>query len=344
MTETSQFKVTPEKEATVSQFLYRQFFGTTPVLTKNDVRLTGKTAIVTGSNTGIGLEVARQLLDLGLSKIVLAVRDVLKGEIACKELSTGRLEHHEIEVWSLDLASYPSVINFVERAKTLEHLDIVILNAGLYKVTESFNISTGFEEAVQVNYISTVLLLILLLPTLKRKAQMHPARVVLVSSDTAAWVHFNPHGPILSRFKQRAQTWNMQERYGITKLLGQMFLTEICKHVPSSVVTIDAANPGLCYGTRLQREGYGTFLGYVAGIATRLIGKSLAHGARTIIYTACYLGTEAHGQYIEDGEIRPKAVLIYQSEGEKLCKQLWDETLAELSFANVDDCIKELNI
>ncbi|TGJ82158.1 hypothetical protein E0Z10_g6608 [Xylaria hypoxylon] len=305
MNETLQFKITPEKEATVSQYFHRQFFGKTPELTKNDVNLSGNTAIVTGSNTGIGLEVARQLLDLGLSKLVLAVRDVAKGEIARNDLLAERAGTHEIEVWSLDLGSYPSIIAFSDRAKTMERLDIVILNAGLFKVTESFNSSTGFEEAVQVNYVSTVLLLTLLLPTLKNKMQTHPARVVLVSSDTAGWVQFKPTGSILAGFKQNAKRWNMQERYGITKLLGQMFLTELSKHVPSSVVTINAANPGLCYGTGLSREGYGTVLGYIVGIFMRLIGKPVPLGARTIVHAACNFGAEVHGQYVEDGEIRP---------------------------------------
>ncbi|KAI0505863.1 hypothetical protein F5B22DRAFT_489967 [Xylaria bambusicola] len=341
MADTSLFKITPEKEATISQYFYRQFFGKTPVITKNDVDLAGKTAIVTGSNTGIGLEAVRQLLDLGLSKVILAVRDVAKGETARKELSAGRDRAHDIEIWSLDLASYSSILEFSHRAKTLDHLDIVILNAGLYKVTESFNSSTGFEEAVQVNYLSNVLLMCLLLPTLKKKAQMLPARMVLVSSDTAAWVHFKPSGPILSSFKLKAEKWNMQERYGTTKLLGQMFVTMLSKHVSSSIVTINASNPGFCYGTELQREGAGQFLGYVVAIITRLIGKPVPLGARTIVHAACNFGTEVHGQYVEDGEIRPKAAMIYQPEGMKLCEQLWEETLDELSFANVKECIKE---
>ncbi|GAP88451.1 putative NAD -binding protein [Rosellinia necatrix] len=305
MTDTLQFNITPEKEASISQYFYRQFFGKTPELRKEDIDLRAKTAIITGASAGIGLEAARQLLDLGLKRLILAVRDVNKGEAAHKDLSAGREGNYVIEVWKLDLASYASVTEFSDRAKTLERLDIVILNAGLYKVTESFNSSTGFEEAVQINYLSNVLLLVSLLPTLKRKSPMSPARVVLLSSDTAAWVRFNPTGSILGTFKHKAERWDMQERYGVTKLLGQMFLTELSKHIPSSVVTIDAANPGLCYGTELQREGNGQLLGYIVRILTRLIGKPVAIGARTVVHAACSFGAEVHGQYVEDGEIRP---------------------------------------
>ncbi|KAI1125557.1 hypothetical protein F5Y10DRAFT_227556 [Nemania abortiva] len=343
MAETIHFNITPEKEASISQYFYRQFFGKTPPLTKDDANLSGKIAIITGANTGIGLEVARQLLDLGLKKLILAVRNVTKGGIARKDLSAGRTGDYEIEIWSLDLSTYASVMEFSDRAKTLKRLDIVILNAGLYKVTESFNPLTGFEEGVQVNYLSNILLLTLLLPTLKSKGGMGPARLVLVSSDTAAWVPFNPTGPILATFKQKSTQWNMHERYGTTKLLGQMFLSELSKHVPSQAVIVAAANPGFCYGTRLQREGDGKFLGYLVRMFTRLIGKPPTLGARTVVHAACRFGAEVHGQYVEDGEIRPKAAIIYQPEGKQLAKQLWEETMAELSFAHVEDCIKEVN-
>ncbi|KAJ3574145.1 hypothetical protein NPX13_g4462 [Xylaria arbuscula] len=292
--EASHFKIKPEKEATFSQYFYRQFFGRTPILTTKDVDLTGKTAIVTGSNTGIGLETTRQLLDLGLHRVILAVRDIKKGEVAREQLSAGRERAHQIEVWSLDLGSYPSIIEFSGRAKTLDHLDIVILNAGLYKVEESFNSSTGFEESIQVNYLSNMLLMIQLLPILKQKAHEHPARMVLVSSDTAAWVNFKPSGPILASFKLKTEKWNMQERYGTTKLLGQMFTSVLSEHVASSIVTINATNPGFCYGTELQREGAGKFLGYVVAVITRLIGKPVSLGARTIVHAACSFSVCKH--------------------------------------------------
>lgn len=105
------FDISPEKEASTSQYLYRQLFVTPPVLSKSKFNLTGKTAVVTGSNIGLGLECVRQLLDLGLSKLILAVRDESKGETACKELSTGRgLAAGVIEVWKLDLSSYDSIV------------------------------------------------------------------------------------------------------------------------------------------------------------------------------------------------------------------------------------------
>ncbi|KAF2685188.1 NAD(P)-binding protein [Lentithecium fluviatile CBS 122367] len=341
-----QFDLTPEKEASVLQFFYRQFFVNTPALTQDNAKLKGKTAIVTGSNTGLGLEVSRQLLDLGLSKLILAVRNATKGKIAAKSLSSGRSPSScEIEVWNLDLSAYESVVEFAERTKTLESLNIAVLNAGVFKANEAYNPSTRFEEDVQINYLSNILLASLLLPVMKTKSGAHPNRLVLVSSDTAGWAKFNERKsrPILDAFKQQnAQKWDMQERYGTSKLLGQLFLTELAEHVPASVVTVNAANPGFCYGSELGREGNGTILGFIVDIVTRLVGKPCHLGARSIIHAAVSFGEEVHGQYVEDGRIRPKAPLIYRSEGEKIMGDLWEETMTELSFAKVRESIQGL--
>ncbi|RDA93280.1 hypothetical protein CP533_2067 [Ophiocordyceps camponoti-saundersi (nom. inval.)] len=332
------FSITPEKEASLSQYFYRQFLGKTKTLTRDDIDLEGKTAIVTGSNTGLGLEVARQLLDLGLRNLIMAVRDVSKGESARQYLYQGRQpESCHIEIVRLDLSSYDSVMGFTQRVSELEFLDICVLNAGMFKATESFNPSTGIEEAIQVNYLSNALLMTLLTPILKEKAKSHPGRLVLVSSDTAAWARFDERDskPILAAFKQKGRAWDMQERYATTKLLGQLFLTELCQRVPSSVVTVNAANPGFCYGTELAREGNGTLLGFFVKIITRLIGKTCTMGALSIVHAAVGFGEEAHGQYIEDGEIRPMAPIIYKDEGKQLSQRLWEETMDELSFAHL---------
>jgi NAD(P)-dependent dehydrogenase (short-subunit alcohol dehydrogenase family) len=182
------FDISAEKEASISQYLYRQLFVKPPAVSRRDVDLSGKTAIVTGSNIGLGLECARQLLDLGLSKLILAVRDDAKGEAARTNLSAGRsLEAGAIEVWKLDLSAYDSITKFAERASSLERLDIAVLSAGVYKVNMTFNAATGYEEDVQVNYLSTALLTILLLPVLKaKKSGTAPGRLTIISSDTAA--------------------------------------------------------------------------------------------------------------------------------------------------------------
>jgi NAD(P)-dependent dehydrogenase (short-subunit alcohol dehydrogenase family) len=188
-----QFDITPEKRASALEFLARQLFRVPPAWTNKDVDLRGKTAIITGSNTGLGFECAIQLLDLGLSKLIIAVRSEAKGEEAKKLLLAGRDPNKlpVILVWKLDLSSYDSITAFAERAKTLERLDITINNAGLMKKTFEKNPSTGHEETVQVNYLGQALFTLLLLPIIKEKnSPEQPGHLVLVSSDTAAWAEF----------------------------------------------------------------------------------------------------------------------------------------------------------
>ncbi|RYP55561.1 hypothetical protein DL769_010118 [Monosporascus sp. CRB-8-3] len=339
---TPQFDITPEKEASMSQYFYRQFFVKPQVLKKSEFDLRGQTAIVTGSNTGLGLEASRQLLDLGLSKLILAVRSVSKGEAARRDLSSGRAPGScEIEVWSLDLASYESITKFAERAKTLDRLDIAVLNAGIFRTEEEFHPTTGIETDVQINYVSQALLTILLLPALKKNSAAHPGRLVLVSSDMAGWCKFEERTsrPILAAYKQKSKKFNFQERYGVSKLLGQFFLTELAERVPASVVTLDAVNPGFCYGSDLQRDGKGTFLGFLFKCFSRVVGRPCHIGARSIVHAAVNFGEKVHGQYVEDGKLRPKAPIIYKPEGEEISKRLWDETMGELSFAGVQEIV-----
>ncbi|RYP08516.1 hypothetical protein DL764_001847 [Monosporascus ibericus] len=317
-----QFDITPEKEASTSQYFYRQLFVKPQGLKKSEFDLQGQTAIITGSNTGLGLETSRQLLDLGLSKLILA-----------------------IEVWSLDLSSYESITKFAERARTLDRLDTAVLSAGIFRTEEEFHPATGVETNVQINYVSQALLTILLLPVLKNSAT-HLGRLVLVSPDMSGWCKFEERTPrpILAAYKQKSKNFNFGECQTQLKTikqlgLGLFFLTELAERVPASVVTLAAVNPGFCYGSELQGDGKGTFLGFLFKCFTRVIGRPCHIGARPIVHAAVNFGEKVHGQYVEDGKLRPKAPIIYKPEGEEISKRLWDETMGELSFASVQEIV-----
>ncbi|KAL6898680.1 hypothetical protein GGI43DRAFT_408311 [Trichoderma evansii] len=338
-----------EKQAGRKAWAYRQFIAKTPLVDKKDAELVaGKTAIVTGSNIGLGLETARQLLDLGVAKLILAVRTVSKGEKARENLLAGRKDFKgEIEVWEIDMLSYDSIQKFAERTKTLDRLDIAILNAGSYRAFEEFHSSTGYEDSIQVNFLSTIFLSILLLPILKTKAQTKPGRLTLVSSDTASWAKFEERNerPLLPFYKKQTdpKNWNHAERYATSKLLGQLFISKLVEQVPSSAVTLNLVNPGLCYGTEIVRDGDGHFLGMLYRMGFRALGKPAPVGARSIVHAGVSFGEASHGQYTEDGEIRPLAALLYKPEGKQIVNQLWEETLAELPSAPVQESLQALS-
>ncbi|TVY83916.1 Short-chain dehydrogenase/reductase tropG [Lachnellula suecica] len=335
-----QLKAGAEKNATARRFLYRQF-RLSPVLPQ-DVSLTGKTAIVTGANHGIGLETSRQLLDLGLSKLIIAVRNESKGETARIGLSRGRsIPDDAIEVWKLDMLSYESITAFVERAQALERLDIAILNAGIMKQTHTLAPATSHEESIQVNYLSTALLTILLLPVLKVKAK--DAHLVWVQSEVAAWAKFKEKDsdPLLAAF-DKPENFDIIDRYGTSKLLGQLFVTELAKRVPSSTAIITMPTPGLCHGTDLGVVPGFNIAQAIVNFMKRIVGRKVEVGARAITDAAVH-GPDAHGQYLQECKVQPKAALVYKDEGDRVTQLLWKETMAELSFAGAEDIVRELS-
>ncbi|KAM0520652.1 hypothetical protein ACHAPE_003049 [Trichoderma viride] len=339
------FDISPEKRASQLAFLQRQLFRVPPIWTKEDADLRGKTAIITGSNTGLGFECARQLLDLGLSKLIVAVRSEAKGEEAKKLLLVGRDPNKPpvIQVWKLDLSSYDSITAFAERTKTLERLDFTINNAGLIKKTFEKS-SAGHEETFQVNYLGQALFTLLLLPIIKEKnSPEQPGHLVLVSSDTAAWAEFKgKHSDSLFAGLDNPQLFDSGDQYFTSKLLGQLFLTELVKRVPPSVAIINAPNPGLCKSS-LVRDYANVFERVAVYIFKLVLARAGSVGARAFTDAAVKQGPESHGQYLEDGKVQPMAPIVYGIEGERLAEKLWEETMNELAFAKVADIVHSLS-
>lgn len=125
-----------------------QPFVTLPPVTQKEVDLAGKTAIITGSNISLGFECAIQLLDLNLSRLILAVRNESKNHNAKKRMLAGGNLKHTTEVWPLNLANYKSIMSFAERSKGLYHLDIFVNNEAVSKAAFESNKNTGHVPSV----------------------------------------------------------------------------------------------------------------------------------------------------------------------------------------------------
>lgn len=164
------------------KFLHSQWFVRIPY---PDYSFEGQTVIVTGSNTGLGLEAARHLVRLGASKVILAVRTVSKGEAAAANILTStKATKSTIEVWQLDISSSESIKSFVQRVQGLERLDAVIQNAGMN--TMEWNKIEGTESVIQTNVIGPTLFTLGVLPKLRESAKKFGtrARFSIVGSDT----------------------------------------------------------------------------------------------------------------------------------------------------------------
>ena len=162
---------------------------------------TGKNVIVTGANSGIGLEVARHFARLNAARLILACRSTDRGEAAKADISASLPDSKTaIEVWPVDLCSFESVRAFCRRAdQTLDRLDVVVANAAVF--LHSFTVAPdagGYETTIATNVISTLLLSVMLLPTMQKTATRFNVRPVLslVVSEAHYFVHF-PTYPLL---------------------------------------------------------------------------------------------------------------------------------------------------
>ena len=150
-----------------------------------------RTYIVTGANAGLGLAAAQNLAQLGAARVILAVRNLSAGETAKAQIdaaiagapaTTG--VKTEVEVWYLDLSVFSSIKAFAKRADAeLERVDGLIENAAV--AAGGGEMAEGHRLTVAVNVVGTLLLGVLMLPVMARKAREKEGespRVVVVTS------------------------------------------------------------------------------------------------------------------------------------------------------------------
>lgn len=288
-------------------FLKSQFCFTPNWAPKN-TDLSGQVAIITGATTGIGLVCARQMLDFKLSHLIIAVRSPKKGEGVAAEFRK-KYSKATIEVWPLEMESYQSIQDFARRVeKGLSRINIAILNAGIMALNFEATPSTGHEKVIQVNYLSTVLLAILLLPIMKAKHPANsPGRLTIVNSGVslASKYPWKGNRPLLPSFDDTSiMEWDPAERYWTSKLLGQLFFIKLFPYVSADDVVFNMVDPGYIRSTDLQREA-GGILSVFFWLTKVITGRSLAAGASTYVDAAVVKGRESHGCFVMDWEIRP---------------------------------------
>ena len=155
-----------------------------------EVDCANKTFIVVGSNTGMGKEAVRHFVALNASKVIMAVRSITKGDAAKSDIEASTKRVGVIDVWELDLSLYTSVKAFATKAATLPRIDAAILNASI--ATEKYEILEDNESTITVNVVSTVLLVLLLLPIMRASAakwNIAPT-ITVVSSNIHWWTTF----------------------------------------------------------------------------------------------------------------------------------------------------------
>lgn len=287
---------------------YHNQFKAKPQRPATGTSLSDKTAIIIGSNTGLGYETALQLLDLKLSHLIMAVRSLEKGNIAAEKLR--KTYKATISVWELDMSSYESIQAFASRVSSLPRIDIVLLNAGVIRLAFNIIPSTGHQEAIQVNYLSTILLTILLLPILKSKhsSTNGPAHLTIVSAALILVASFpnRSSSPLLPSFDD-PKTFDAENHYRTSKLLAHFFLWKLVEYVSADDVIVNLADPAWVKGTQFTRDMKGPMMKMGLKVF-EMTGKTPRAGASCFVDALVNKEKESHGCFLMSWKVHPYVI------------------------------------
>ena len=290
-----------------ASFLYRQIFVPPPPIPPT-TSLKDRTVLISGANSGIGLEAARQCVKLEAKLLVLAVRTISKGEEAKESiLRSHPTSKTQVEVWHLNMESFDSVVAFGKRAQALPRLDIAMLNAGAFKFQWTTSKSSGMESSLQVNHLSTALLSLLIVPILRKTSLdlEHPSRLTFTSSEVHMWTPFKEQkaGNILAHLNDKTYFKDSMDRYSVTKLLNVFWTLELASRVSGQEVVINLINPG-SVDTGLHRDNK------MFQVFDSIVGRTPEEGGRLLIDAAVVKRSEAHGKYLSEAKLVEPVTLL----------------------------------
>ncbi|KAG0700363.1 short-chain dehydrogenase [Suillus ampliporus] len=272
--------------------------------------ISDKSLIVVGANVGLGNEAAVHLAQLKPKSLLITSRDEAKCELSKADVET----------------------RFEAKGCTV---DALIANAGVSTVNYA-KTPDGYESTLQINYLSTALLSILMLPHLiKTGTAEHPSRLLIVSSEA----HFLADILGADKWPGIIKTLNdevyctpssvMNNRYYQSKLLQVMFIRELSSRLPTpTLVAVSAVNPGFCH-SRILRESESELLTKSGMMILKgLVARTTEVGSRTLVHAAIEPGEkERHGHYLSCCEVAEESDYALSAEGREVSKRLWYETL-----------------
>jgi len=287
---------------------------------------TGRIAIVTGANTGLGYDTARALAAHG-AQVVLAVRNTAKGEAAAERIGKAVRNAH-VEIHRLDLGSLESVRTAAAELRAAHpRINLLINNAGVMYPSPRQTTADGFELQFGTNHLGHFALTGLLLESL---LPVQGSRVVVVGSNAhkqGGEIHFDD--------LQWERRYNRVAAYNQSKLANLMFTYELqrrlaAKNAPTIAV---AAHPGLS-GTDLMRHIPKLIRPFVP-----LVAQSPERGALPTLLAATNPSVQG-GQYYGPagiGEWRGDPKLVYsnrRSHDTDVQRRLWavSEELTGVSY------------
>ena len=192
--------------------------------------LKGKTAIVTGANSGMGMATVKALSDMG-ARVIMLCRSEKRGREALDKLNADG--QRDLELILCDLGDYDSIRAFVSQVKkTYDHIDILVNNAGFISLDRQ-ETKEGIERQFGINHIGHFLLTTSLLDLMGKGG-----RIVNVASGAhkTGKIHFddiNLH-----------KGFNVIKAYSQSKLANVLFTRELARRVKDRGITVNCCHPG----------------------------------------------------------------------------------------------------
>eukprot|EP00177_Eucheuma_denticulatum_P001855 GFKZ01003314.1.p1 GENE.GFKZ01003314.1~~GFKZ01003314.1.p1 ORF type:complete len:332 (-),score=52.42 GFKZ01003314.1:472-1407(-) len=287
--------------------------------------LSSKVAVVTGSNIGLGLEIATRLAQHN-AHVILACRTVSKAETAQAAI-VSQYPNATVTVMQVDMSSFESVRSFVDKFKSeFDRLDILMCNAGVMAFQERRTTESGLELQLATNHLGHFLLVGLLMDVLKRT---DGSRVVTQSSSANWFGSFNFDDLNAEKDYKR---WN---QYSMTKLANVVFVNELNRRVAESGAAGPKAwsvHPGLVIGQLQEVSAGGNVMDKVMYKVFGYLAGTYETGARPALVACAGEGVEV-GQFFGPNGImsgmfkgnHPKAVTPNKLAGDKeVMRKLWE--------------------
>jgi NAD(P)-dependent dehydrogenase (short-subunit alcohol dehydrogenase family) len=295
-------------------------------LTSHVASQVGRVFVVTGANSGLGLETARALGSRGAS-VIMAVRDMDKGEAAVEELRAEQPDGR-FDLRHLDLADLDSVREFAAR---VDRVDVLVNNAGVMMPPHTHT-KQGYELQFGVNHLAHFALTILLFNTL---LQSDDPRVVTVSSG------LHRRGRIHFGDLQGNQKYSRTAYYSQSKLANVVFALELHRRLRTNGIGLRSvlAHPGYT-ATNLQSSGPSGLAKVLGKIGNKVMAQDVSMGALPQIYAAAGADVESGQFWGPDGRNESKGypTLVQpldEARDRELGRRLWDVS-EELTGVHID--------
>ena len=271
-----------------------------------------KIVMITGANSGIGKQTARELNRMG-AKVIMLCRNEDRAKKAMEEIiaDTG---NDDIEILIGDLESQDSIRNAVsEFKKTHDKLHVLINNAGFLNFKEQYT-AEGYEKTWAINHLGHFILTNLLLDVIRASS---PARIINLSSHGHNFADENPLEDMMYENKK----YKHIKAYGNSKLMNLYFTFELARRLEGTGITVNAIHPGPIRSSfgRSKNNPWWYRIGY--SMSAPFL-KSVAKGAATSVHLATSQeGAEISGKYWAQCKERKPSELSYDVE---MQQQLWE--------------------